>query len=97
MTKYCELAKTTTNCTENCKACLEEEAKTREIKVGDRVRYIAEDDVSTKELGFYPPKGSIGVVVRIEDDAVPYLIKWPEGTTKYDRCWYVGREDIELV
>ena len=97
MTKYCELAKTTTNCTENCKACLEEEAKTREIKVGDRVRYITEDGVSAKELGFYPPKGTIGVVVRIEDDAVPYLIKWPEGTTKDDGHWYVGREDIELV
>ena len=97
MTKYCELAKTTTNCTENCKACLEEEAKTREIKVGDRVRYIAEDDVSAKELGYYPPKGTIGVVVRIEDGAVPYLIRWPEGTTKDDGCWYVGRKDIELV
>ena len=43
MTKYCELAKTATNCTENCKICLEEEAKTREIKVGDQVRYITED------------------------------------------------------
>ena len=97
MTKYCELAKTTTNCTDNCRICLEEETKTREIKVGDRVRYIAEDDVSAKELGFYPPKGTIGVVIGIKDDAVPYLIKWPEGTTKDDGCWYVGRESIELV
>lgn len=97
MTKYCELAKTATNCTENCKVCLEEEVKTRDIKVGDKVRYIAEDNVSAKELGFYPPKGTIGVVVRIEDDAVPYLIRWPEGTTKGDGCWYVGPEDIEKV
>lgn len=97
MAQYCEIAGKVTNCTENCKVCLEEEAKTREIKVGDRVRYIAEDAVSEKNWGFYPPKGTIGVVVRIEDDAVPYLIKWPKGTTKGDGRWYVGREDIELV
>lgn len=97
MAKYCELAGKMTNCTENCKFCLEEETKTREIEVGDRVRYITEDDVSAKELGFYPPKGTIGVVVRIEDDAVPYLIRWPEGTTNGDGCWYVEKENIELV
>ena len=99
MTKYCELAKTTTNCTENCKACLEEEAKTREIKVGDRVRYIAEDSKEDKESGYYPPKGTIGTVIGIDwiFAAAPYLIKWPEGTTKGDGCWYVKRKDIELV
>ena len=86
-----------TNCTENCKFCLEEETKTREIEVGDKVRYITEDDVSEKELGVFPPNGTIGVVIKIEDDAVPYLIKWTEGTTKGDGFWYVGREDIELV
>ena len=97
MAQYCKLTGKATNCTENCKNCLEEEVKTREIEVGDKVRYIAEDSVPAKELGFYPPKGTIGVVVRIEDDAVPCLIRWPEGTTKDDGCWYVGREDIELV
>lgn len=97
MAKYCELAGKVTNCTENCKFCLEEETKTREIEVGDKVRYITEDDARRKELGYYPPKGTIGVVVRIEDDAVKYLVRWPEGTTKVDGCWYVGREDIELV
>ena len=97
MTKYWGLAKTTTNCTENCKVCLEEETKDREIEVGDKVRYITEDSIESKESGFYPPKGTIGVVIRIEDDAVPYLIKWPEGTTRGDGFWYVGREDIELI
>ena len=43
MAQYCELAGRVTNCTENCRICLEEEAKTQEIKVGDKVRYIAED------------------------------------------------------
>ena len=101
MAQYCELAKTMTNCTDNCRACLKEEAKTREIEVGDKVRYIAEDTEKVKKLSFYPPKGTIGVVVRIEDDAAPYfikyLIKWPKGTTKGDGFWYVDREGIELV
>lgn len=97
MAQYCKIAGKVTNCTENCKVCLEEKTNNREIEVGDKVRYITEDDVSEKELGFFPPKGTIGVVIRIEDDAVPYLIRWPDGTTKGDGFWYVGREDIELV
>ena len=95
--KFCQLAQTITSCTDNCKACLEEEAKTSEIEIGDKVRYIAKDSMEDKKSGFYPPKGTIGVVVRIENDSAPYLIRWPEGTTNGDGCWYVVREDIELV
>lgn len=97
MAKYCEIAGKVTNCTENCKACLKEETSDREIEIGDKVRYIAEDSIESKESGFYPPKGTIGVVIGIEKDAVPYHIRWPEGATEGDGCWYVGREDIELV
>ena len=97
MAQYCEIAGKVTNCTENCRECLEEETKTREIEIGDKVRYITEDTEPNKELGYYPPKGTVGVVVRIENDATPYLIRWPEGTTRDDGFWYVGREDIELV
>ena len=97
MAQYCEIARKVTNCTENCKGCLEDEAKAREIEIGDKVRYIAKESMEDKESGFYPPKGTIGVVVRIENDSAPYLIRWPEGTTNGDGCWYVGREDIELV
>ena len=99
MAQYCELAGRVTNCTENCKVCLEEEAKIRDIKVGDKVRYITEDPEDIKETGYYPPKGTIGVVIGIENiyRAAPYHIKWPEGTTKWNGCWYVRREDIELV
>ena len=43
MAQYCKIAGKVTNCTENCKVCLEEEANNREIEVGDKVRYIAED------------------------------------------------------
>ena len=97
--KFCQLAQTITNCTDNCESCLEEEAKTREIEVGNKVRYIAEDSEDAKETGYYPPKGTIGVVIGIDqdDDIAPYHIKWPAGTTKWDGCWYVDRENIELV
>ena len=97
MAKYCELAGKVTNCTDDCKRCLEEELDVREIEVGDKVRYITENSIEGKESGYYPPKGTIGVVIRIEDDAAPYLIRWPDGTTKSDGCWYVCRKDIELV
>lgn len=99
MAQYCKLAGRVTNCTENCRICLEEEAKTREIKVGDKVRYIAEDSKEDKESGFYPSKGTIGVVIGIENiyRVAPYLIQWPKGTTKLSGCWYVRREDIEVV
>ena len=99
MAQYCEIARKVTNCTDNCEACLKEEKKVRDIKVGDKVRYIAEDDVSKKELGFYPPKGTIGVVIGIKDFyyTASYHIRWPKGTTEGDGCWYVERKDIEPV
>ena len=99
MAQYCEIAKKVTNCTDNCRICLEEEAKTRDIKVGDKVRYITEDSIEDKESGYFPPKGTIGIVIGIEDlDCLaPYHIRWPDGTTKGDGCWYVGPEDIEKV
>lgn len=97
MAQYCKLAGKVTNCTDNCKICLEEETKTRDIKVGDKVRYIAEDSKEDKESGFFPPKGTIGIVIGIKGDIAPYLIRWPEGTTKGDGFWYTDRESIELV
>ena len=99
MAKYCVLARKVTNCTDNCKVCLEEETKTRDIEIGDKVRYVTEDTDEIKETGYYPPKGTIGIVIGIEalDCTAPYHIKWPEGTTKWNGCWYVERKDIELV
>lgn len=97
MSKFCELAGKVTNCTDDCKRCLEEEFDIREIEIGDKVRYITEDPDDIKETGFFPPKGTVGTVIGIEKDAAPYYIKWPKGTTKSDGCWYVRREDIELV
>lgn len=97
MSKFCELAGKITNCTDDCKRCLEEETNDREIKIGDKVRYITEDSIEDKESGFYPPKGTIGIVIGIKGDIAPYLIRWPEGTTKGNGFWYTDRESIELV
>ena len=97
MAKFCKIAGKVTNCTENCKVCLEEETNNREIEVGDKVRYIAENSIEEKESGFYPPKGTIGVVVRIENDSDTYLIRWPCGTTKGDGFWYTAKDEVELV
>lgn len=97
MAQYCELAKTVTNCTDDCRACLEEEAKTRKIRVGDKVRCIRENTDVNKKLGVYPPKGTIGTVARVEDGFFLYYVRWPKGTTIHDGCWYVGRNEIELV
>ena len=97
MAKFCKLAGKITNCTDNCRVCLEEERKDREIKVGDRVRYIAEDSVEDKESGFYPPKGTIGTVIWVGNDSGQYHIQWPMGTTKGGGCWYTEKESVELV
>lgn len=95
MAQYCEIAGKVTNCTDNCKVCLEEE-KICDIEVGDKVRYII-DAATTKGFPeFYPPKGTVGTVIGIEDNPF-YLIRWPEGTTQGDGCWYAKKEDIELI
>lgn len=97
MAKFCEIAGKVTNCTDNCKVCLEEEAKTRDIKVGDKVRYIAEDSREDRDSRFYPPKGTIGRVIWAGRDSVVCQVKWPEGTTKWNSRWYVEKKNIELV
>lgn len=99
MAQYCKIAGKVTNCTENCKFCLEEETNDREIEIGDKVRYVAKDSIEKQKSGYYPPKGTIGVVIGIEDldCPAPYRIQWPEGTTKWNGCWYVEKENIELV
>ena len=99
MAQYCEIAKVTTNCIDNCYEYLRRKTKIRGIEIGDKVRYITEDSKEDKESGYFQPKGTIGVVIGIEsiDYIAPYYIRWPEGKTKGDGCWYVGKEDIELV
>lgn len=97
MAKYCEIAGKVTNCTDNCEECLKEETNDREIEVGDKVRYIAEDSIEDKESGYYPPKGTIGTVLWVGNDGVLCQVRWPEGTTRGSGRWYVEIENMELV
>ncbi len=97
MAKFCEIAGKVTNCTENCKTCLEEEAKVRDIKVGDRVRYIFEDSKEDKETGFYPPKGTVGTVLWVGYESGQCYIQWPEGTTEGSGRWHTEIKSVELV
>lgn len=97
MAQFCEIAGKVTNCTENCKVCFEEEEKVRNIKVGDKVRYIAEDLIEDRDSRFYPPRGTIGTVLWAGNDSAVCQVKWPEGTTKWNGRWYVEKKNIELV
>lgn len=96
MAQYCELAGRITNCTDDCRRCLEEETQTSEIEIGNKVRYIIDANTTKGFPEFYPPKGTIGTVIGIEDSPF-YLIRWPKGTTQGDGRWYAKKEDIELV
>ncbi len=97
MAQFCEIAGKVTNCTENCKVCLEEEERVRDIKVGDKVRYIA-DAATTKEYPeFYPPKGTIGTVLWVGYESGQCYIQWPEGTTEGSGCWHTEIKTVELV
>lgn len=97
MSQYCKIAGKVTNCTENCKVCLEEERKDREIKIGDKVRYII-DAATTKEFSeFYPPKGTIGTVLWVGYESGQCYIQWPEGTTEGSGRWHTEIKSVELV
>ena len=100
MAQYCEIAKTTTNCTDDCKKCLEEERKEnkmeKNLKVGDIVRYLKNtSNYDEADKIYYPPIGTIGKIVSIEEDDI--RVQWPEGTTLDEGRWYVGPEDLEKV
>lgn len=100
MAQYCELAGKVTNCTDDCKRCLEEERRGNKVennfKVGDIVRYLKDTlNYDESEKIYYPPVGTVGIIVSMEEDDIQ--VQWPKGTTLDEGCWYVGPEDIEKV
>lgn len=48
------------------------------IKEGSRVMYIREDHPETKSLGYYPPVGTYGTVISVENRDI--LVRWDKGT-----------------
>lgn len=64
------------------------------MKLGTRVKYIHIDTEEDKETGFYPPVGTFGTVVGIDNTGV--RVKWDSGTNG-EGVWWCGCEDVEEV
>ena len=62
------------------------------LKVGTIVKYIHECNEEEKATGYYPPIGTLGVVLELAHYDI--LVKWDSGT-KGDGDWFCGREDVE--
>jgi len=65
------------------------------IELGTKVKYVRKHKDESWESGgtgpvFYPPIGTVGVVVNANDEN-SLLIQWPEGTTDGDGRWYCGK------
>ena len=66
----------------------------KKFNVGDKVKYIGKDHREMPE--FYPEIGTIGTVVK-EDEDTDWRIQWPKGSTSGKDYWYCNENDIELV
>lgn len=67
----------------------------KEIKVGDKVRFVDEAaHISYPE--WYPPVGTIGVV-KMVNRRHSILVQWPEKSTSRDDDWFCDVTWVELV
>lgn len=64
------------------------------LNIGDRVRFIAEIIEELKESGYYPPIGTHGTVIDMNERGP--CVKWNSGT-KGDGEWWCAFEDVEPV
>jgi hypothetical protein len=65
-----------------------------ELKIGDRVRYIHIDDEEKKATGYFPPIGTHGTVMDM-DEYGP-LVKW-DRDTRGNGKWWCALKDVENV
>jgi hypothetical protein len=65
------------------------------IEVGSRVKYIKVDTEDDRKLGYYPPIGTLGTVVYVDEFGCQ--VKWDEGTK--GGAWYCDLIDVteELI
>lgn len=99
MSKFCPMCGQVTNCTENCKDCIEEEKKENESKmitVGSRVKYIRNDDEYYRETSYYPPIGTLGTVVQVDSEDNTIEVEWDSGTMGRG-IWWCNNTDVEVV
>lgn len=74
-----------------------ERNKAINLKEGTRVKFIWTDvPEETKEMGWYPPVGTLGTFLRYDELTEMIEVKWDEGT-RGDGKWWCGPEDVEVV
>lgn len=66
------------------------------FNIGDKVRYLGSKE--DKEFPqYYPPIGTIGTIVEVDDDGT-LLVDWGNvGTVEQPYTWWVNHKRIELV
>ena len=62
---------------------------------GTRVKYIHIDTPEDKETGFYPPIGTLGTVVYVDNDN-SIEVKWDKGTDG-DGVWWCEKSNVVIV
>ena len=64
------------------------------MQIGDRVRYTHVNSELEASLGYYPPTGTLGTIVKVDEDGI--MVKWDSGT-KGNGEWYCDFEDVVEV
>jgi hypothetical protein len=65
------------------------------MKIGDLVIYIHNDNIDNRAMGYYPPMGTLGIVVDKEDDDIE--VAWAYGATKGNGIWWCNNTDVIVV
>ena len=63
------------------------------MQIGSRVKYTHKNTKEEKELGYYPPVGTLGTVTEVRKYSVK--VKWDKGTREGE--WLCPKTDIEEV
>lgn len=63
------------------------------IKEIFKVRFMTDDHETWP--AWYPPKGTVGTVVAMDDDGI--WVDWPKGSTDEPGPWMCCLEDVEIV
>lgn len=64
------------------------------IVVGSRVKYIWQDDEYNKQIGWFPPAGTLGTVMDI-DDWGDVCVRWDSGTRP--GSWWCNPNHVKEV
>lgn len=64
------------------------------MEIGNRVYYVREDDEDDKKSGWYPPVGTHGTVVDMNETG--YRVQWDQGVKLYS-AWWCNFDDVKEV